>query len=64
MYDPNDKTTFKINRHKTQQEKEAKIQQIQEMTATPEEEEQLKQDILNGKFPGYIDKHGNPQLLR
>lgn len=52
-----------INRHKTPKEKALAKKRIQELTATPEEEEQLKQDILNGKFPGYVDKNGNPQLL-
>lgn len=63
MYNPNDNTTFKINRHKTPEELEKKMKQIQEMIATPEEEKQLEEDIINGKIPGFIDKNGKPQLL-
>lgn len=64
MYNPNDNTTFKINRHKTPEELEKKIKQIQEMTATPEEEKQLEEDIINGKIPRFIDKNGKPHTMR
>ncbi len=64
MYNPNDNTTFKINRHKTPEELEKKMKQIQEMTATPEEEKQLEEDIRNGKIPGFIAENGNLHLMR
>ena len=64
MYNPNDNTTFKINRHKTPEELEKKMKQIQEMTATPEEEKQLEEDIRNGKIPGFINENGKPHVMR
>ena len=40
------------------------MKQIQEMTATPEEEKQLEEDIRNGKIPGFIAENGNLHLIR
>lgn len=56
MYNPNDNTTFKINRHKTPEELEKKMKQIQEMTTTPEEKNNWKKILEMEKSPDSLMK--------
>lgn len=61
-HNPNDNTTFKINRHKTPEELEKKMKQIQEMTATPEEKNNWKKILEMEKSPDSLLKTVNHTL--